>query len=122
MALLDVSQILADPDFATSFDVLRNAETVDLTGMRQVVQAGFVGQSGVVVPVRVDIVRFPDSARMMGSIKIYTQFMLIVESPGYAADIINFAGKSYMVASIEDWSQFGAGYFCATCQLLPVSQ
>jgi len=122
MAFLDVTDVLFDPDFMdTGLVVARNAQTVDAKGRAANVptQQPF---SGVVTSDTGDILhRNPDGSRISGSITIHTTFRLIDGSAGYDADEVTFDGRVYTVVNVNDYSHFGRGFVCATCDLKPLS-
>jgi len=116
MPLLDVSDVLSDPDFATVFDVVRT--TTAVSGGRTVLQSQTTANViGVVQPASTrELERLPEAERTRGAITIYTTFALNAGSAGFTADTVNWNGSSYTVMSVDDWSQFGAGYVKALAQ------
>ena len=122
MARLDVSDILCDPDFMdTSLVCERNAQTVGGNGMatNAVTQMPF---AGVVTSDNGDILeRNPDGERVKGNLTIHTRFPLDDGSAMNAADIVQWRGRRYTVTVVNDWSHFGRGFVCATCDLIPLS-
>ena len=118
MPLLDVSDVLADPDFATVFDVLRNA-TATSQGKTVLTPTTFSNIIGVVTPATSnELQRMPDTERMAGSITIRTVFRLTSGDAENTADIITWRGRQYTVESLQDWSEFGAGYVEALASAL----
>ena len=122
MPFLDVTDILFDPDFADTFDVAQQIETVDSTGMASTQENVTAGVSGVVVPDRVYMKRQADGTYLSASITITTTFLLSAgASGGRNADIVTWAGNRYVVMSIGDYSRFGAGFVTANCEIMPLS-
>lgn len=125
MASLDVSDVLSDPDFASSFTV--TSTTVSMaTGVPVSTVATPVAASGVVIPGKSSIRRLDDGSRVTAFIDIYTQFPLsagtkATDTNSRAADIVTWHGRQFTVAVIEDWTDFGAGFLHASADLLPLN-
>lgn len=123
MALIDVSELLSDPDFADSFTYDRRTQTVGDNGRASFTTDAGIEIMGSVQPGGNDALqRFPDSARPSGWIRVYTQTILVPhdEAAGVYGDVLNWKGGRYQVRSADDWSQFGAGYSKVLAELIPV--
>ena len=121
MALLDVSDILLDPDFMnTGLVCERNTQTIGLDGIA-VNTPALTPFSGVVTSDNGDILQRGDfGERVKGSITIHTRFALIDGTTGFTADIVRWQGRRYTVSSVNDWSHFGRGFVAATADLIPL--
>jgi galactose-6-phosphate isomerase len=123
MPFLDVSDILSDPDFADiALTVTRNAQTVGSNG-RAVVSPRSERFSGVVTQADGKTFdRFPEAARVSGSITITTTFCLRIVGADIDADIVTDAyGQRFTVTAIADYSRYGAGFVVALCEPLGVA-
>ncbi|MBR8123228.1 hypothetical protein KDW39_08710 [Burkholderia multivorans] len=122
MAFLDVSDVVLDPDFMdTGLICNRMTQTVDDHGRAQnsVASTPF---SAVVTSDKGDILhRNADGSRIIGSITLHTMFRLLDGSVGQDADEVVWAGRTYTVVNVNDYSHFGRGFVCATCDLKPLS-
>ncbi|MEN6629823.1 MAG: hypothetical protein ABFC42_09270 [Sulfuricella sp.] len=122
MALLDVSDILTDPDFMdTALVCERNAQTVGNNGMatNAVTLTTF---AGVVTSDNGDLLdRTAGGDRIKGNMTIHTRFPLDDGSSINGADIVQWNGRRYTVTVVNDWSHFGRGFVCATCDLIPLA-
>lgn len=122
MAFLDVSDVLLDPDFMdTGLLCNRMTQTVDDHGRAQnsVESTPF---AAVVTSDKGDILhRNADGSRIIGSITLHTMFRLLDGSVGQDADEVVWAGRTYTVVNVNDYSHFGRGFVCATCDLKPLS-
>ena len=78
MPLIDVTEVLSDPNFYTYFDVYRYDQRIDDNGLTQVVNPRqYLGVSGVVTALRArELQRLPEAERLEGLIQIYTKFRL----------------------------------------------
>ncbi|MBV8159133.1 MAG: hypothetical protein JO278_15845 [Dyella sp.] len=122
MPLLDVSDILFDPDFADlTLTVTRNAQTVGNDGIAvdTPTTTPFVGvvtsSTGSVLH------RVAEGARISDTILIHTRFKLIDGQAGYDADIVNWQGLQWTVTNVNDYSTYGRGFVAATCTLKQLS-
>jgi len=118
MPMLDVSDILSDPDFADVLTVKRTIQMANDRG-RADEDAKTFDITGVVTSDRGDILdRLPDMRRVAGSILIHTQFRLIASEGDTDTDIVTWNGKEYTVTDVNDYSRYGAGFVCAKCEPL----
>lgn len=116
MALLDVSEILTDPDLIDSFNVRRRAETVDIHGRSTVSETLFPGVQGVVTAISPsDLDRRDDYEAMSRSISVVCRFRLHSETTGNQPDIVVWRGSNYLVKHVDPYPQFGRGFIQAEC-------
>ena len=122
MALLDVSEVLLDPDFMDN-DLIceRNTETVNDQGLAVVTTElmpfffFFTTNEGT------RLQREMDLERISGSITIHPIFPLTDGSDGTTADIIQWKNKRYTVVKVDDYGHFGTGFTKAICNIIPVT-
>lgn len=122
MALLDISDVLCDPDFMdTGLVCVRNTQTVGTDGLATNTPVS-IPFAGVVTNDSGNILeRIAEGQRNKDSITIHTQFILMDGGAAQDADIVQWRGKQYTVSNVQDWSHFGAGFTCATCDLIPLA-
>lgn len=122
MALLDVSEVLIDPDFMDTMTCTRYAQTVASTGMaaNTATTSTFYG---VVTSESGDILdRTETGERVRGNIIIHTVFRLRDGSgTSQTADMITWRGSTYTVSKVNDYSHFGRGFVSAVCDLKPIA-
>lgn len=121
MALLDVSEVLSDPDLIepTGLVRVRRTQTISGQGMATNAEAS-TAFSGVVTAGKGDALRrTPDGSNALGNITVTTTTELRPERPGEDADIVVWQGRRYIVESIADYRNFG--YVQAYCDLLPLA-
>ncbi|MFJ7312523.1 hypothetical protein ACIQVE_07080 [Pseudomonas sp. NPDC098747] len=121
MALLDVSEILLDPDFMDEGLICtRSTQTVGETG-RAVAITQPTTFAGVVTSDKGDLLeRFAGGERKKGSIKVHTVFPLTSGTGSITADIVTWLGRDYTVVNVDDYRHFGEGFVCAYCDLIPL--
>jgi len=122
MALLDVSEVLLDPDFMDSMTCTRYTQTVSSTGMASNTSTTSTFY-GVVTSDSGDILdRIATGERVKGSIVIHTTFRLRDGSgASQTADMITWKGSTYTVSNVNDYSHFGRGFVSAICDLKPLA-
>lgn len=121
MALLDMSDVINDPDLCEPMGLvrIRRVQAVDLKGLATdaEVEDAF---SGVVTAGKGDTLqRTPDGTRAAGNMTVTTTFDLIPNEGGQDADIVVWQGRRYVVQTIADYRNFG--YIQAYCDLLPLA-
>jgi len=123
MPLLDVSDVLSDPLFAdTTLVCTRETQVVGDDGIAVNTEQA-IPFSGVVTADRAkELARLAEGSQVSGSILIHTVFRLTNGGPdGSDSDKVTWNGRQYLVTSINDYTTYGAGYVCASCDLLPIS-
>lgn len=117
MPLLDVSDILSDPDFADDITITRITITIERG--RTVKHTETIEAIGVVTSDTGDILdRLPDMRRVAGTILVHTTETLVASDGERDTDIICWNGKQYTVTDVNDYSRYGAGFTCAKCEPL----
>lgn len=119
MALLDVTELLSDPDFIDSFLVRRNVEMVDSHGRAQMVLQEISAYGSVQASSGQSLRQLADMGRTEDSIDVYTTFPLNTITAVTAADIVVWNGQEYTVTLVRPWQNFGPGFSVATCTLKP---
>lgn len=122
MALIDVTDVLFDPDFAdTNIKVERSTLTVGDDGVARK-EFKTIRFTGVVTPDTGDILeRRGEGERIKGRITIHTKFELIDSAAGGTADIVQWRGKRYTVANVSNNMNFGKGFVRASCDVIPLA-
>ena len=114
MALVDVSVVLADPEFTDPITITRVTQTVNSAGLVQSTSATFSAVA-VVYPAEGRILDLlSDAERGLNSLVVVTTFGLI-ERSATQTDEITWAGKQWRVSKLNDWRNFGAGFVEAVC-------
>lgn len=124
MPQLDVTELLLDPDFAERISVTRQTQTVNSNGVNVVTPTVYSNLVAIVEAAQGTENQFlEDLARVKGVIQVHTTTFLLTDGTGtFAPDIVTWNSREYLVLVVNDWSKFGAGYTCATCQLKSLTQ
>lgn len=121
MPLLDVSDVLFDPDFADALVCERSVTTTGADGFatRQATTLPFIG---VVTSSGGDLLdRLAEGRQRHGSITIHTRTALYAGKDSTDADIVTYAGQRYTVTNVNDYSRYGRGFYAAECELLALT-
>lgn len=122
MALIDVSELLTDPDFTNTVTLIRRSSTVNSYGENVMVETSSTITAVVQGANAESLERVPEGARLSDLIDVYYKGALHAESPGGYADVIVWDGKRYQVFEVvEDFMNFGAGFTKAICKLEAVN-
>jgi hypothetical protein len=124
MADLDVSEVLDDPFFTTTFSIVKTSRVVNSNGVGVVSnETQTDGLIGIIIPNKGSLSRFDDGSRLSESLEVYTKFQLsqgtkIDDASMIDADIIIWKGKHYVVSASNDFSDFGRGFYHSTADLI----
>jgi hypothetical protein len=127
-ALLDVSDLLVDPELASTFDVIRRTSVINSHGRNVTTDKYYRDILGVVCSAsKNDLERLPDYQITGRHLSIVTQFRLQCTTPGRQADTIEWEGDKYVVSYLDPYPQYGVGFVQAICSSLdeqdqPVSE
>jgi hypothetical protein len=116
MALLDVSELLIDPDFTDPLTLIRRSSTVNSFGEQVLVETPVLINAVVESGKQDVLLRMPDGTRLTDLITVYYQGVLESERPGGYADVILWRGNRYVVKDVpQQYSNYGAGFTQADC-------
>ncbi|CDG20688.1 conserved protein of unknown function [Xenorhabdus poinarii G6] len=120
MDLLDVTDILSDPDFCdTSLTVKRRAIRVDDDGFATTVDTVTPFSGVVTVDRSVEAQLRMSGQTVTGTILVITTERLIAGETGRAGDIVAYQNREYLVKSVDPYTAYGAGFVQAHCELRP---
>lgn len=125
MPLLDVSDVLMDPDFLdTSLICHRQIQTVDADNFPTNTPQDIPFSGVVTVDRSLEAKRMAAGQNINGAILIVTQFRLTQgqpetnSAPRLDADIVTYSGRDYRVTFVDPYTRYGAGFVQAHCELL----
>lgn len=122
MALIDVSDLLRDPDFTNVVTLIRRSVTVNVHGENVMTENACYITAVVQGDNTETLEKLPEGARLSDVLTVYYRGTLTAERPGGYADIIVWGGKRYQVKEvIEDFLNYGAGFTKAICVLEAVN-
>lgn len=119
MPLLDMSDVLSDPDFLDNTLVLTRQTQVDTGHGRVRNESATMPFSGVVSMDAGSIARrVPEGQYVTGSILVYTVTRLRLKGDDVDADLVDWHGTRYRVEHLGDYTGYGAGFVWAVCEPL----
>lgn len=118
MALLDLSEVMFDPDLVTGFTVIRRAETVGNNGRSTLVETTITTDPVTGYPIvgiinhagSAEIIRRDDGTMMSRMIGIITSFRLRGPAPGFQPDIVLLEGTRYTISEVLPYTRYGSGF------------
>lgn len=119
MPLLDVSEILLDPDFVDmSLVCHRSTQVTDDDGFTKNSMQNLPFAGVVTVDRSLEAKRMEAGQAIGGAILIVTQFRLTQGYQGVDADIVTYQGRKYRVTFVDPYTAYGAGFVQAHCELM----
>lgn len=119
MPLLDVSDILSDPDFAdTSLYCHRNKQVTDDDGFSINIPEEIRFYGVVTVDRSLEARRMEAGQTIGGAILIVTSLRLTQGAEGHDADVVIYQGRRYRVTFVDPYTAYGAGFIQAHCELV----
>ncbi|UPS64390.1 head-tail adaptor [Providencia rettgeri] len=119
MPLLDVSEILLDPDFVDmSLVCHRSTQVTDDDGFTTNSTQNLHFAGVVTVDRSLEAKRMEAGQAIGGAILIVTQFRLTQGYQGVDADIVTYQGRKYRVTFVDPYTAYGAGFVQAHCELM----
>jgi hypothetical protein len=118
---IDVTDILADTDIAgESFSVARRLETVNGYGESSTASATLSAFGSVTPTGSNQVLRDGAYVTITNAIQVITTFKLIgPEKDGglnrYQPDVVTWHGETFVVSSVQDFTNYGAGFVQADC-------
>lgn len=122
MPLLDVSDVLQDPDYCDlSLICERNAITTDSSG-RGVIKSESVPFSGVVTSDKGELLqRGAVGEHATDSMLVITRFRLRDAGMSATADVVQWDDRRWTVTKVNSYSKYGVGFVEASCEMIPLS-
>lgn len=119
MPLLDVSDVLLDPDFVdTTLVCHRNVQTTDEDNFPVNTPTDIPFTGVVTVDRALEAKRMAAGQNINGAILIVTSFRLTQGQPGLDADCVTYRGREYRVTFVDPYTAYGAGFVQAHCELM----
>ncbi|WP_406876398.1 head-tail adaptor [Serratia marcescens] len=119
MPLLDVTEVLLDPDFVdTTLVCHRQIQSRDDDNFTTNTQQDIPFSGVVTVDRSLEARRMAAGQNINGAILIVTQFRLTQGQPGLDADVVTYRGREYRVTFVDPYMAYGAGFVQAHCELM----
>jgi hypothetical protein len=119
MPLLDVTDVLFDPDFCDYTLVCkRSPQVIDDDGFTENSTQSFPFSGVVTVDRSLEARRMAAGQNITGAILVVTTFRLTQGQPGLDADVVTYQGRDYRVTFADPYTAYGAGFVQAHCELM----
>lgn len=121
MPLLDVTDVLFDPDFCdTTLTYKRRNVVVDGDGYAETVITSFAFSGVVTVDRSIEAQIRMSGQTVTGNILIVTTERLTSGGTDMLGDIVTYQNREYLVKSVDPYTAYGAGFVQAHCELNPI--
>jgi hypothetical protein len=115
VGLIDVSDILADPEFVDEIVIVHRTPEVNDFGENELKECG-VNTVGCVQPVSGSTLqRMPEAFRVANVKSFWVRGKIISDARHKYPDILISKGVRYAVQMIFDWTNWGDGWSEGTC-------
>jgi hypothetical protein len=115
MPSVDVTELLVDPDFAETVQVIRRQETITDKGRVQTVNQTFNVVACVQPQSDQPMIRGPDQQNLPQLIEVISQWRLRGIAPGYQPDLVLWNGTQFVVNKVYNWGHYASGFVVAEC-------
>jgi hypothetical protein len=105
--MLDVADVLIDPDLAQAVLVTRATEDVDERGRTQQLKHDFTVQGVVHPATEKQLLLLPEASRGDETIAVYTVTKLTAGDDAHSSDTVTWQGETYKVVKVMDYSDYG---------------
>lgn len=120
MALLNVSDVIDDPDFRSTGVLIRSLVDVSAYGLAQATSAGTPFEGVFWQGNGTGLVQTGEGDWIEGDLMIITRFPLDTGRREVAADGVVFQNLPYTITNAQLWA-FGDGFTQATCKLASIN-
>lgn len=115
MALLDVDELMTDPDLVDEVTQIKRVSRADNFGQNVITEV-CIQTVGSIQPASGAVLqRLPDFLRNSSVKSFWLKGIITATSPGKYTDILVSNGQRYQVQHIFDWSNWGEGFTEGVC-------
>lgn len=115
--LIDVTDLLIDPDFCDDYTIQRVTQGVDNFGRAAETIIELPGYGSVQPVSNRTLELFPDLERVTGMMQVYTRDTLNAATVTTSPDRIVWQGSTYRVQAMSEWPHSGGGFVVAILSL-----
>lgn len=111
MANIDVSDLLLDPDFVSTVQVIRRSATVNSRGENVITEPTTITTIASVQPAsHKQLQRLPEALRAADVRAFFIKLPVVQDGASAYPDIIVFEGRRYQIQTQAPWLNYGAGW------------
>ncbi len=115
MAQIDVSDLLADPDFVDPMNIIHRKSTVNEYGENVLCESGLSTWGSIQPASGKTLQRIPEAFRVASVMSFWVRGQIVSDAKCQYPDILVFNGQRYQVQVIFDWTNWGSGWCEGTC-------
>lgn len=115
MGLVDVSELLVDPDFVDPMAIIFRVPTVNSFGENSTVETTLDTIGSIQPASGKALNRLPEALRIENMMSFWYKGDITVSGPGKYPSVLVFKGNRYQVKNVFDWSNWGAGWSEGLC-------
>lgn len=115
MGRIDVTELLSDPDFVDVIRLITRIPSVNSRGENLVAETAQVSVGSVQPASGRVISRLPDALRVANVSSFWFKGTIVASAPGKYPSLLVFKGLRYQVQTVQDWTNWGAGWCEGTC-------
>jgi hypothetical protein len=116
MALIDVSDLLVDPDFVDNLQVIRRTAAVNARGENVVSEPTTIATVGSIQPASAkQLQRLPEALRIADVRSFFINLPIVQDGSSNYPDVIVYGGKRFQVQTAAPWANYGAGWNEGIC-------
>lgn len=110
MALIDVTELLSDPDMVDIIQIVTRLPFVNFLG-ENTINEKIESSVGSVQPANFKTVqKLPEEMRVANISSFWFKGSIVATAPGKYSSILIFKGLRYQVQTVADYSNWGEGY------------
>lgn len=115
MSLIDVSELMDDPDFVQAITLISRSENVDAFGQNNLVEYAKPTHGSVQPISGKTLARIPEAFRVANVQEFWLRERIVTDSRSKYPDVLVRNGVRYAVQVVFDWSDWGGGWSQGTC-------
>jgi hypothetical protein len=114
-SLIDVSDIMSDPEFVQSITLIKRTACIDSFGQNNLTESAKCTVGSVQPISGKALQRLPEALRVANVQSFWLREKIVIDSSSKYPDVLVKNGKRFIVQVVFDWSDWGAGWTEGTC-------
>lgn len=115
MALIDVTELLSDPDFIDPVSIVSRTPIINNFGENTLNETSIQTVGSVQPASGKALQRLPQDLQISDMSSFWVKAEIAVNEPGKYTDVLVFKSRRYQVVTVFQWSNWGAGYSEGLC-------
>lgn len=115
MGLIDVTELLNDPDFVQPLTIIKRTPVVDNYGQNVLTECPSASHGSIQPISGKTLLRIPEAFRVANIQSFWVKEKIITDSREKYPDILVKNGVRFVVQFVFDWSDWGSGWNEGVC-------